>query len=75
MNPGDIPRIAAPLLTLARESVGKHVRARVRARACVCVCVCVLERLFRRGEDGGIRRFLGALKGMFDPLVKERRRI
>ena len=41
MNPGDIPRIAAPLLTLARESVGKHVRARVRARACVCVCVCV----------------------------------
>lgn len=30
MNPGDIPRIAAPLLTLARESVGK----------CVCVCVC-----------------------------------
>ena len=58
MNPGDIPRIAAPLLTLARESVGK------------CVCVCVLRRLFRRGEGGGIKRFLGALKGMFDPLVK-----
>ena len=56
MNPGDIPRIAAPLLTLARESVGK--------------CVCVLRRLFRRGEGGGIKRFLGALKGMFDPLVK-----
>ena len=31
MNPGDIPRIAAPLLTLARKSVGK----------CVCVCVWV----------------------------------
>ena len=60
MNPGDIPRIAVPLLTLARKSGGK----------CVCVCVCVLGRLFRRGEDGGIRRFLGALKGLFDPLVK-----